>query len=310
MQKLVLECLSHDGYVETARAFADEITSERRALHIDKRKPLPAADIITVKEDADAINRQRIRGAILDGDIDSAVRATNAQYPDVLMQGSYLAFEIKCARFIEMIRAAAEAQENNCLEKSFPVVVKRQGKGHMHTGSDVRKTVNHKSAIPSEHMCHGSKVLSTTEEHDKTTQTSAIDIQALLQRAVDYGTELTTEYDADPDMEIHRRLNEIFSLVAYVDPLHDDAVSHLLNKDGRSVIAEKLNAAILGIYYSPDFIEYVIDSSLVSLGKSSRSALERLIQQTTVLIDELSDAGGPGSYINLDSYMKISTREL
>ena len=37
----------------------------------------------------------------------------------------------------------------------------------------------------------------------------------------------------------------------------------------------------------------------VSLGKSSSAAVERLIQQTEVLVDEISEEGGAGAFINV-----------
>jgi hypothetical protein len=37
----------------------------------------------------------------------------------------------------------------------------------------------------------------------------------------------------------------------------------------------------------------------VSLGKSSAAALERLYQQTEVLVNEISEDGGAGAFINV-----------
>jgi len=56
IQELVAQFLAHDGYVETARAFADEVRAESQALQNgrDSRfKDLGAED------DLDAVNRQR-----------------------------------------------------------------------------------------------------------------------------------------------------------------------------------------------------------------------------------------------------------
>jgi hypothetical protein len=43
----------------------------------------------------------------------------------------------------------------------------------------------------------------------------------------------------------------------------------------------------------------VANVCLVSLGKSSSAALERLVQQTEALVNELADDGGPGAFINV-----------
>lgn len=52
----VLQFLQHDGYVETARAFATEIQTEKQALCLDPNTEIPGIDI---RDDQDANNRQR-----------------------------------------------------------------------------------------------------------------------------------------------------------------------------------------------------------------------------------------------------------
>jgi hypothetical protein len=45
----------------------------------------------------------------------------------------------------------------------------------------------------------------------------------------------------------------------------------------------------------------MLTSDTVSLGKSSSAALERLCQQTEVLVDQLAEDGGAGAFINVRS---------
>jgi hypothetical protein len=52
----VLQFLQHDGYVETARAFAEEIHTEKTALSLD---PNEEVEGINIKDDEDASKRQR-----------------------------------------------------------------------------------------------------------------------------------------------------------------------------------------------------------------------------------------------------------
>lgn len=52
---LVGQYLAHDGYVETARAFAEDVIEEARALANDEGADLAYME---VEEDLDAINRQ------------------------------------------------------------------------------------------------------------------------------------------------------------------------------------------------------------------------------------------------------------
>jgi hypothetical protein len=55
VQTLVLQFLQHDGYVETARAFAEDMRIQKQALNMD---PDTAVDGINIKDDEDANNRQ------------------------------------------------------------------------------------------------------------------------------------------------------------------------------------------------------------------------------------------------------------
>jgi hypothetical protein len=41
------------------------------------------------------------------------------------------------------------------------------------------------------------------------------------------------------------------------------------------------------------------DWRVVSLGKSSAAALEQLVKQTSVIIQDISEDGGPGAFVNL-----------
>lgn len=55
LQELVAQFLAHDGYVETARAFAEEVTTESAALQNGRTDALKAYE---VEEDVEAVNRQ------------------------------------------------------------------------------------------------------------------------------------------------------------------------------------------------------------------------------------------------------------
>ena len=54
---LVAQYLSHDGYIETARAFAGEVRGESIALR--GRPESKLEDYLSMEEDHDAMNRQR-----------------------------------------------------------------------------------------------------------------------------------------------------------------------------------------------------------------------------------------------------------
>jgi len=109
----------------------------------------------------------------------------------------------------------------------------------------------------------------------------------LLQETLIYGAELQAEFKDDPRREVKKGLDDIFALMAYQDPLNAKQVSHLLDPEGRMAVAEELNSAIL-----------------LSLGKSSSAALERLYQQTYVLLEDLREGGGHGSLVNIDDFVR------
>lgn len=124
--------------------------------------------------------------------------------------------------------------------------------------------------------------------------------------AVEYGRQLGKEFRSDTRPEIRKALEEAFSLLAYTDP-KNSVLAHLLDEKGRVSVAEELNSAILGKVTLTRHLEAkIIDRSfIVSLGKSSVAALERLVQQSTVLIHEISEDGGPGAFVNLrNDYLK------
>lgn len=54
LQELVAQFLAHDGYVETARAFAEEVATEAAALQNGQQEPLKKYE---VEEDREAIQR-------------------------------------------------------------------------------------------------------------------------------------------------------------------------------------------------------------------------------------------------------------
>jgi hypothetical protein len=58
IKELVAQFLAHDGYVETARAFTEEVQSEDHALR--SGSVTSVVDDVAVGEDLDAVNRQRI----------------------------------------------------------------------------------------------------------------------------------------------------------------------------------------------------------------------------------------------------------
>ncbi|EEU45534.1 uncharacterized protein NECHADRAFT_69522 [Fusarium vanettenii 77-13-4] len=257
IQALVLQFLQHDGYVETARAFAEDMKVQKEALSLD---PGLKVDGVNIRDDEDANNRQRIRRAILEGDIDRALKYTNAYYPHVLEDNEHVYFRLRCRRFIELVRKAAQL---NMLNET------KSSNGHGSNAAPQSMDID----------LNGSDTAAWEADGGE----NAAELAELERSMLEYGQKLQEEYANDPRKEVSKALNEIWALVAYQNPLKEPQVSHLLDRRGRVAVAEELNSAIL-----------------LSLGKSSRAALEKLYAQTSVLLEDLRQDGGEGAFVSVD----------
>ncbi|WEW59838.1 hypothetical protein PRK78_005319 [Emydomyces testavorans] len=264
LQELVAQFLAHDGYVETARAFAEEVRDETKAL---QNSGATVPKDYAVEDDADAVNRQKIRAAILEGDIDEALELTNTHYGSVLEDNPQIYFRLRCRKFIEIVRSYSEPETSQSGKQP------KSAKGTV--GDGIGDIFAHDMELDDQ-----MQDLQSTEEMDTETEPASKDLYH-AKEALEYGQQLKADYMNDEKKQYEKSLNDIFSLVAYSDP-RSSPHGHLLDPSGRVAVAEELNAAIL-----------------VSLGKSSVAALERLYQQTEVLINEISEGGGVGAFINV-----------
>lgn len=301
IQTLVLEFLQHDGYVETARAFAEDMRKQKQALNLD-----PSANVegINIKDEEDANNRQRaccrnvsaccrltntsvgIRRCILEGDIDRALKYTNAYYPQVLQDHDEVYFKLRCRKFIEMLRKAAQMRAAHDPRRSH---------GH--------GTASHEMDVDS----NGADAAAWGERMDMDGSEQQTELMRLEQSMLEYGQALEAQYANNPRKEVSNALVEIWALVAYSNPLKEPQVSRLLDRKGRAAVAEELNSAIL-CKWTPDLVcpggAALTRATIASLGKSSRACLEKVYAQTSVLLEDLRRDGGPGAFVSLQSLME------
>ncbi|KFG81281.1 SPRY domain containing protein [Metarhizium anisopliae] len=264
IQALVLQFLQHDGYVETARAFAEDIKLQKEALNLD---PNVTVDGINIKDDEDANNRQKIRKAILEGNIDRALKHTHVYYPRVFDENVQVHFKLCCRKFIEMVRKTAQLRS---------AIDSKMSNGHRPGSSSISQDmdvdVNGEDDMAwNEH---------TNFEADM--ENAQFELLKLEEEMLSYGQTLGATYARDPRIEVSKALEEIWALVAYSNPVVEPTVSHLLDKKGRVAVAEELNSAILA-----------------SLGKSSQASLEKLYAQTSVLLEDLRADGGAGAFVSV-----------
>lgn len=157
----------------------------------------------------------------MEGDIDRALKHTNAFYPQVLRENEHVFFRLKCRKFIEMIRREAEINL---------------------VGGDKRSHNNGlaKASLMDEDM----EVDDDPDDFDGQMDSSGAS-RDLTQVALLYGQSLQADYAGDERREVRSALEEIFSLMAYQNPLKEPKVAHLLERKGRVAVAEELNSAIL-----------------------------------------------------------------
>ncbi|KIW11659.1 hypothetical protein PV08_10961 [Exophiala spinifera] len=195
VQDLVMQFLSHDGYVETARAFAEEVQRQRESLSNTVSTP-PAAPPV---DDTEALNRQKIRRAILFGDIDRALEATQAHFPSVLAQNPNIVFKMKCRKWIELIRKTTEL---NARKNSAQFGASAATDDDFAQDMDLDDQPNGGSQSNGLGKAVASETVLLRDQY--------------LMEAMAYGQELSREYGGQEDHA--QTLNETFSLLAYDDP--------------------------------------------------------------------------------------------
>jgi hypothetical protein len=273
IHRLISQYLAHDGYVETAQAFAEEIVDEARALANDDDATIPYEEAV---EDMDALNRQKIRAAILEGDIDKALKHTQAYYPSVLRDNENIYFKLRCRKFIEMIRDCNEltTQCQSTHTSKHPASNPNKRNSTATDEYDFQMELDEQFGV-------NNPTPSLDDIDDDDLDDKQAKLQQLTANTIAYGQELGAEFANDPRREVKQALKDTFALIAY-ENAKESSLAPLLEIDGRVPVAEELNSAIL-----------------VSLGKSSSAAIERLVQQTEALVGELAEEGGAGAFVNV-----------
>lgn len=157
-----------------------------------------------------------IRSAILEGDVDRALKYAQAFYPKVLPSNEAVHFKLRCRKFIEMVRRVAELKMSG-------------SPSSRNNGTVLAATVQ-------------SMDLDQGRDAGTRQPTTLSDLE---QEIISYGKSLQAEYSNDTRGDFTSGLQEIWSLLAYNNPLKEPQVKHMLDQQGRVVVAEELNSAIL-----------------------------------------------------------------
>lgn len=272
IHNLIGQYLAHEGYVETAKAFAMDVNAQQQSLSSEaKLLQLPNSE-----DDVHAANRQKIRKSILDGEIDKALKFTNCFYPHVLEddRNKDIHFRLRCRKFIEMMRRYTELSS---AATTSPATVTKSSveslgsNGHMEGGgieihshshshededeepTDTQMELDdqlHREAskdlsLPHQTPRHEDVDMDTSPDQYLPTKASFMKQNELLSQALAYGRELQSTFGNDPRPQIKKQLLEIFAIMCYTNPT-ESVVGGQLDPQGRVRIAEDLNGAILG----------------------------------------------------------------
>jgi hypothetical protein len=243
IQKLVSQYLAHEGYVETSKAFSADVRTRAESFAATGSELPP----LNGEDDVQTMNRQKIRRAILDGDIDKALKYTHSFFPQVLQdkRNEDVYFQLRCRKFVEMMRRYAELQNGSENGNNGHPASEETFDNQMELDEQLNRESTKRSYQQQQQSSLEEDVdmdISTASLPGKATQMTSADY---LTTALVYGQELQAEFGSDDRPEVKEQLRQLFAIVAYVDP-RDSVVGEMLDKKGRVEIAEGINGAILG----------------------------------------------------------------
>ena len=260
IQKLVSQYLAHEGYVETSKAFAADVRTRAESFAATGSELPP----LGCDDDVQTMNRQKIRRAILDGDIDKALKYTHSFFPQVLQdkRNEDVYFQLRCRKFVEMMRRYAELQSG-----SAPSEIGHNGHSTSDETFDNQMELDDQLNRESTKQNNQPQQQLSEEDVDMDTPTASLPTKATQMTSADYlttalvyGQELQAEFGSDDRPEVKEQLRQLFAIVAYVDP-RDSVVGEMLDKRGRVGIAEGINGAILGEFW---LLSSVNDGSILT----------------------------------------------
>ncbi|KAI8127646.1 Ran-binding proteins 9/10 like protein [Lucilia cuprina] len=174
LQKMVNSYLVHNGYSQTAEAFARQKTGQSQR-----------EDITSIR------NRQKILKLVMSGKMGQAIEQTMRMYPGLLENNKNLWFMLKCRQFIEMINGSDIENGNG-------------GANNSSNGSGTTDASTSTSTTGSLAVVDATAVTTnTTNNSCSTTQTAAIDTINIAQNLSHI-----TVINTDNDIKTHSNLVE------------------------------------------------------------------------------------------------------
>jgi Ran-binding protein 9/10 len=203
------------------------------------------------------IRAEEIRAAILEGDIDRALKLMAVYYPSVLRDNENIYFKMRCRKFVEMIRRTAELADGTSPSLA-PTKGASASSSHHDRHDDYNgifdqemeldefgTTRNGTSHNGSGDVWEDGGAMDTSEDLYTQIGRKEMGYSEMMTETLQYGRELREEFEGDPRREVKKGLEDTFALIAYADP-RDSPMASMLDDSERAPVAEELNGAILG----------------------------------------------------------------
>uniref|UniRef100_U9TJ85 SPRY-domain-containing protein n=1 Tax=Rhizophagus irregularis (strain DAOM 181602 / DAOM 197198 / MUCL 43194) TaxID=747089 RepID=U9TJ85_RHIID len=335
VHQLIVSYLVHHGYSETAKAFSTDAV--QLASGDSSEMEGVESENSSLDSDKDMINRQRIRDAVLKGEIDFAIKLTNTFYPSVLPSNGDILFQLRCRKFIEMMGLCAGSQIT-CSDDDDDEVVK-VGKDHLMLEEDDDDEIEDK--VVDDDVDIGEVVDDDLEEEDdedeereEAEEEEGDDEYADAMEAMDamdvddyqsdhesveevdgsvtlIKTKKTSKRRKGVETELNGLDGMIEAAMRFGQELQDD-----YRDDNREEIKKALEETFSLLAYTDprnSVVSYLLDPSgrepvanalnsaiLVSQGKPPIPPLERVYRQSSVVLNELARNGvGSSAFVNL-----------
>ncbi|KAH6917149.1 ran-binding protein 10 [Coprinopsis sp. MPI-PUGE-AT-0042] len=292
LSKLVLSYLVHHGYAKTVRAFDKQLRSAAKAKESDADVEMDAAS--PVKESSssssfesledDIERRKRIVNAVVDGDLDQAIKETQEHHPAVLEADSgIMRFKLRCRKFVEMVLATAEMKKGMAqMEQGDKLSA---GRSPTATSSKFSSIVEGDWLQDDMDMDvdddaaggYGGPTSKSNRGAPKspTTPPAKLQLEAALTEAINYGQAISDEYKNDSREEVQTLFKKTFGILAWDQPTQGgEVVAAFVSKETRITLANELNQAILK-----------------SQGRPAKPLLETLYRHTSACVTQLGLLG-------------------
>ncbi|KAL0087016.1 hypothetical protein F4703DRAFT_1978691 [Phycomyces blakesleeanus] len=312
MEQLIIPYLMHQGYTQTAKSVIksteDVMRTSSASIHALPYDISNDGEVTSLYSDEIKKMEERhvIKAAVLDGNIDLAIRIIQQLFPNMIKDESQssIVFELKCQKFIEMMKSANQTEE----PLSHLLVSHKNEDSHMDEidskasllkdyvceDMEIDEDFEDRTHVPSKRANSGiiiDKAIGQGSGIESGSQAKSLSkipcLEDLIQDIMRYGEKLQDEYRYTMTSEQRAKLTKTFALLAYNDPI-ESPLAYIMDKSNRDVLASKLNTALC-----------------VCQQQRATTSLESIYKQAILTNKELVWSGNAkSSLININQYLK------